>query len=75
MQPNCYATSKKTSVADTSISVLCIQQSSTTKNIQLVTLPKYSIPKGMTNLGTDLSNVKSYLQESYAIPSYHKESK
>ena len=26
----------------TSISVLCIQQSSTTKNIQLVTLPKYS---------------------------------
>ena len=31
IQPNCYTTSKKTSVAVTSISVLSIQQSSTTK--------------------------------------------
>ena len=51
------------------------QQSSTTKNIQLVILPKYSTPKSMTNLGTDLSNAKYLCQESYIIPSYHKESK
>ena len=37
---------------------LYIQQSSTIKNIQLVTLPKYSTPKSMTDLGTVLSNAK-----------------
>ena len=30
----------------------------TVKNIQLVTLPKYSTPKSMTDLGTVLSNAK-----------------
>ena len=50
-----------------------IQQSSTTKNIQLVILPKYSTPKSMTNLGMVLSNAKSWAQGNYIIPSCHKE--
>ena len=58
MQPNCYTILKTMSVEATSIFVLCIQQSSTTKNIQLVTLPKYSTPKSMTSLGTVSLNVK-----------------
>ena len=36
---------------------------------------KYSTPKSMKNLGTDLSNAKSFLQESYTIPYYHNASK
>ena len=75
MQQNCNTILKTMSVDVTSISVLCIQQSSTTKNIQLVTLPKYSTLKSMTNLGTVSLNAKSFLQKDYIIPSYHKESK
>ena len=45
MQPNCYTILKTTSVDATSISVLYIQQSSTTKNIQLVTLPTFNPKK------------------------------
>ena len=52
MQPNCYTVLKTMSVGAMSISVLYIQQSSTIESIQLVTLPKYSAPKSMTNLGT-----------------------
>ena len=52
-----------------------IQQSSTTKNIQLVILPKYSNKKSMINLGTVSLNAKSFLQKDYIIPSCHKESK
>ena len=45
MQPSCHTILETMSVDAMSISVLYIQQSSTTKNIQLVTLPKYSTPK------------------------------
>ena len=45
------------------------------KNFQLVTLPKYSTPKSMTNLDTVSLNAKSFLQKDYIIPSCHKESK
>ena len=45
------------------------------KNIQLVILPKYSIPKSVTNLGTVSLSAKSFLQEGFIIPSYHKGSK
>ena len=65
MQPNCYTILKTMSVDAMSISVLCIQQSSTTTNIQSVTLQKYSTPKGMTNLGMVSLNAKSFLQEGY----------
>ena len=41
MQPNSYTISKKTNVAVTLTFALCIPLFSTTKNIQLVTLPKY----------------------------------
>ena len=75
MQPNCYTILKTMSVGAMSISVLCIQQSSTTKNIQLVTLPKYSTPKSMTNLGTVSLKAKSFLHKDYIILSCHKESK
>ena len=36
---------------------------------------KYSTPKSMKNRDTDLSNVKSFLQESYTNPYYHNASK
>ena len=58
MQPNSCTTSKKTSVAVTLTFALCIPLFSTTKNIQLVTLPKYLIPKSMTSLGTVSLNAK-----------------
>ena len=44
-QRNCFTTSKKTSVAVTSIFVACIQPSSTIKNIQLVTPTKIQNPE------------------------------
>ena len=75
MQPNSCTTSKKTSVVVTLTFAVSIQQYSTTKNIQLVTLPKYSTLKSMTNLGTVLLNAKSWLQGNYIIPFYHKESR
>ena len=49
---NYYTNSKKTNVAVMSTFALCIQPSSTTKNIQLVTLQKYLTLKSMTSLGT-----------------------
>ena len=49
---NSYANSKKTNVAVTSTFALCIPLSSTTKNIQLVTLPKYITLKNIASLGT-----------------------
>ena len=58
MQRNSCTILKKMSVDATWIFALYIQQSSTIKNIQLVTLPKYSTPKSMTDLGTVLSNAK-----------------
>ena len=66
-QPNSYTISKKTNVAGTLISVLSIPLFSTTKNIQLVTLPKYLTPKSMTSLGTVSLNAKSFLQENYPV--------
>ena len=57
-QRNSCTILKKMSVDATWIFALYIQQSSTIKNIQLVTLPKYSTPKSMTDLGTVLSNAK-----------------
>ena len=74
MQPNCYTILKTTSVDATLTFAVSIQPFNTTKNIQLVTLPKYSTPKSMTNLATVSSNAKSFLQNDYIIPSYHKES-
>ena len=58
MLPNCYTTLKKTSVTVTSTFAHCIQLFSSTKNIPMVIQPKYSTLKTITNLGTDLSNVK-----------------
>ena len=40
------------------------QQSSTTKNIQWLTLPQYSAPKSMTNLGTVSLNAESFLKKT-----------
>ena len=51
MQPNSYTNSKKTNVAITSTFALCIPLFSTTKNIQLVTLPKYITLKNIASLG------------------------
>ena len=51
MQPNCYTNSKKTNVAVTSTFALFTPLFSTTKSIQLVTLPKYITLKNMTSLG------------------------
>ena len=52
MQPNSHTNSKKTNVAVTSTFALCIPLSSTTKNIQFVTLPKYITLKSIASLGT-----------------------
>ena len=66
---------KTMSVDATLTFAVSIQPFKTTKNIQLVTLPKYSTPKSMTNLGTVSLNAKLSLQKDYIIPSYRKESK
>ena len=67
--------SKKTNVAVTSTFALCIPLFSTTKNIQLVTLPKYLTPKSMTTLGTVSLMTKSFLRKDYIILSCHNGSK
>ena len=51
MQPNSYTNSKKTNVAVTSTFALCTSLFSTTKSIQLVTLPKYITLKNIASLG------------------------